>query len=249
MTNTQLFFQHFGLELFGTMILIILGNGVVANILLKKTKGNGQGFFAITAGWGFAVLIGAMISSALHGVAHLNPAVTIAMVVQRTFFVDNGWFLLPALLLGQIVGAVIGQIIVDVFYWKHIKDTVTDNPDFILAMHATGPTHRNPFFNFFAEFIGTFVLIAAILAIGKYSSGNLGPFAPFFVGLTVFGIGLSLGGTTGYAINPVRDLIPRIVHFVLPLKNKGTSDWSYSWIPVIAPITAGVVTSGIFLLF
>ncbi len=171
------------------------------------------------------------------------------MVVQQTFFITNGWFLLPVLLLEQIVGAIIGQIIVDVFYWKHIKDTVTDNPDFILAIHAKGPTYHNPFFNFFAEFIGTFVLIATILTIGKYSSGNLGAWTPLFVGLTVFGIGLSLGGTTGYTINPVRDLIPWIIHFVLPLKNKGTSDWSYSWIPVIAPIIAGIVTSGIFLLF
>ncbi|WP_374696220.1 MIP/aquaporin family protein [Spiroplasma endosymbiont of Polydrusus formosus] len=249
MTNAQLFFQHFSLEFFGTMLLIILGNSVVANILLKNTKGNGQGFFAITAGWGFAVFIGAMVSSALRGVAHLNPAVTIAMVVQQTFFVNNGWFLLPALLLGQIVGAIIGQIIVDIFYWKHIKDTVADNPDFILAIHATRPTYHNSFFNFFSEFIGTFVLIAAILAIGKYNSGNLGALTPLFVGLTVFGIGISLGGTTGCAINPVRDLIPRVVHFVLPLKKKGSSDWNYSWIPVAAPIIAGLAIGGIFLLF
>ncbi|KAF0850326.1 MAG: aquaporin family protein [Spiroplasma poulsonii] len=249
MANTQLFFQHFGLEMFGTMLLIILGNGVVANILLKNTKGNGQGFFAITAGWGFAVLVGAMASSALKGVAHLNPAVTFAMVVQQTWFINNGWFLLPALLLGQVAGALIGQIIVDIFYWKHIKDTVNDNPDFILAMHATGPTYRPAFFNFFAEFIGTFLLVAAILAIGKYETFSLGTWGPLFVGLTVFGIGISLGGTTGYAINPVRDLIPRIVHFVLPLKNKGNSDWSYSWIPVVAPTCAGLATGGIFLLF
>lgn len=247
MANTELFFQHFGLELFGTMLLIILGNGVVANILLKNTKENGQGFFAITAGWGFAVLVGAMASSALKGVAHLNPAVTFAMVVQQTWFVSNGWFLLPALLLGQIAGALIGQIIIDIFYWKHIKDTVNNNSDFILAVHATAPTHRNTFFNFFGEFIGTFVLIAAILAISKY--GGLGVWTPLFVGLTVFRIGLSLGGTTGYAINPVRDLIPRIVHFVLPLKNKGYSDWNYSWIPIVAPTCAGLATGAIFLLF
>ncbi|AGM25467.1 MIP/aquaporin family protein [Spiroplasma chrysopicola] len=249
MEEMKIFLQHFGLEFFGTMLLIILGNGVVANTILKKTKGNGQGFFAITAGWGFAVLVGAMISSALKGVAHLNPAVTFAMVVQQTWFNANGWYLLPALLLGQLVGAVIGQIIVDIFYWKHIKDTVTEQPDFILAIHSTGPTHKNNFFNFFAEFIGTFVLISAILAIGKYNTFSLGAWGPLFVGLTVFGIGLSLGGTTGYAINPIRDLAPRLVHFVLPLKNKGSSNWSYSWVPVIAPSAAGFVCGAIFLLF
>lgn len=247
--SAQLFLQHFGLELFGTMLLILLGNGVVANTILKNTKGNSQGFLAITTGWGFAVLIGAMCSINLKGVGHLNPAVTVAFVIQHTWFDNNGWFLLPAILLGQIAGAFIGQVIVDIFYWKHMKDTVVENEDFILAMHSTIPTKRCSYLNIFCEFIGTFVLVAAILSIGKFSDFSLGNWGPMFVALTVFAIGLSLGGTTGYAINPVRDLIPRIVHFILPLKNKGKSDWSYSWIPVVGPIAGGATASLIFLLF
>jgi len=189
-----------------------------------------------------------MTSSALKGVAHLNPAVTIATVVQHTYYDTNGWFLLPAFLLGQTVGAILGQVIINIFYWKHIKDTIVEAPNLVLAMHSTGPQHRNPFLNFFSEFIGTFILIAGILAIGQFpATFALGSWAPLFVALIVFGIGLSLGGTTGYAINPIRDLAPRIVHFVMPLKGKAKSDWNYAWIPVAAPLTAAAVCSAIFL--
>ncbi|AHB36038.1 MIP/aquaporin family protein [Spiroplasma apis] len=241
-------FTHFGTELLGTCFLILLGNGVVANVILRDTKGNKGGFIAITTGWALAVALAATISSALGGAAHLNPAVTIAVLT-------NGWkenvgdfCLLPIFLIGQLIGAILGQVIIDIFYIKHILHTAASGEGAnVLGMHCTAPTYRNVALNFFAEFVGTVVLIVAILSIKKFYS-NAGWMGPLFVGLTVFGIGLSLGGTTGYAINPVRDIVPRIVHQLLPIKNKASSDWSYSWIPVIAPLASGLVVGAAFLI-
>ncbi|AUB31625.1 MIP/aquaporin family protein [Spiroplasma floricola] len=241
-------FMHFGTELIGTMVLILLGNGVVANVVLKNTKGNNGGLIAITIGWAVAVILGATIASAMGGKAHLNPAVTIAMI-------SNGWeknvgsfYLLPLILLGQILGAILAQVILDIFYIKHITHTISENePSMVLAMHSTGPTYRNIVLNFFSEFIGTAVLILAIFASATwFKTANF--MGPIFVGIAVLAIGLSLGGTTGYAINPVRDLMPRIVYQCLPVKNKVKADWQYSWIPVAAPLAAGVIVGLLFLI-
>ncbi|ARU90865.1 glycerol uptake facilitator protein [Spiroplasma clarkii] len=239
---------YFMTETLGTMLLIVLGNGVVANIVLKNTKGNNGGWIAITAGWSFAVMLGATVSVALGGDAHLNPAVTMAMIV-------NGWEsnvghfgLIPIMLVGQILGAIVGQIIVDLFYIKHIHQTITEKEEgLVLAIHSTGPTYKNTFINCFCEFIGTSVLLVAIMATSAQFT-DAGWMGPIFVGLAVFAIGLSLGGTTGYAINPVRDLAPRLVHQFLPVKGKGSSDWKYSWIPVVAPLLAGCVIGALFLI-
>ncbi|WP_368486799.1 MIP/aquaporin family protein [Spiroplasma sp. DGKH1] len=248
MNDVQLFFTHFALELFGTAILIVIGNGAVANMVLKNTKGTGGGYMAIAAGWGCGVLLGAMISTALHGVAHLNPAITLSFIIQKTWFNLHGWFLVPALLLGQILGALIGQIFVDIIYWKHLYQTINTEPNnLVLSMHATTPQNRTLFLNIFAEFIGTFVLVASVLAINRFSNSNLAIINPFFMGLVIFGIGLGLGGTTGYAINPVRDLIPRLVYFCLPIKNKPAADWKYSLVPTLTPLVSASVCSAIFL--
>ncbi|WP_339020177.1 MIP/aquaporin family protein [Spiroplasma endosymbiont of Atherix ibis] len=241
-------FMNFGTELIGTMILILLGNGVVANVFLKNTKGNNGGFLSITIGWAVAVILGATISSAMGGKAHLNPAVTLAML-------SNGWEknvgsfgLLPLFFVGQIIGAILAQVILDIFYIKHITHTISEKqPENVLAMHSTGPTYRNIILNFFSEFIGTVVLVLAIFAtINWFKFYNF--MGPIFVGITVLGIGLALGGTTGYAINPVRDLIPRVVYQFLPVKNKVKADWQYSWIPVVAPLFAGVIVGLLFLI-
>ncbi|EOA06988.1 Glycerol uptake facilitator protein [Mycoplasma yeatsii 13926] len=233
-------------ELFGTMLLIILGNGIVANVVLKGTKGQNAGWISITAGWGFAVFVAAMISSALKGVAHLNPAVTIMSAISSKSwgFADVAGFsgagLFFVVLIVQLIGAMLGQIVVDVLHLNHIKLTKQDE-DFqtrFLAIHSTGATQKSISLNFLMEFVGTAVLLFAIIGVGKTAFSSYGPLA---VGLAVFSIGLSLGGTTGYAINPARDLGPRIVHALLPCKEKGSSDWKYSWIPVAGPISAAVV--------
>ncbi|AKU79792.1 MIP/aquaporin family protein [Spiroplasma turonicum] len=241
-------FTHFGTELLGTFILIILGNGIVANVVLKNTKGNNAGWLSITIGWSFAVIIGATIASALKGAAHLNPAVTIAFVV-------NGWEknigslgLIPIFIIGQLIGAILAQIVIDIFYIKHITNSISDNKNNnVLAMHSTGPQYRNIFSNFFCEFFATLILVVGIFSLSNWFSSATW-MGPIFVGFIVLAIGLSLGGTTGYAINPFRDLCPRIVHQLLPLKGKSNSDWSYSWIPVVAPMLAGIMGGALFLI-
>lgn len=234
-------------ELFGTMLLIILGNGIVANVVLKGTKGQNAGWISITAGWGFAVFVAAMISSALGGVAHLNPAVTIMSAISSKSWgfanVTSGFKgagLFFVVLIVQLIGAMLGQIVVDILHLNHIKLTKQDQ-DFqtrFLAIHSTGATQKSISLNFLMEFVGTAVLLFAIIGVWKSSFSSFGPLA---VGLAVFSIGLSLGGTTGYAINPARDLGPRIVHALLPCKEKGSSDWKYSWIPVASPVSAAIV--------
>lgn len=246
-------------ELLGTAILIILGNGIVANVVLKNTKGNNSGLVAITLGWAMAVAVAALIANALGGAAHFNPAVTVALAIadsNKEFGFGSyrgmapvGMFFL--VILFQFLGAVIGQLIVNFVYYKHIQLTLESNNVedqlSVLAMHSTAPTQRNNIFNFAMEFLGTAVLIVAIIAFGKFINGEgLPPFyGPVLVGMVILAIGLSLGGTTGYAINPFRDLAPRVVHCMMPFKNKGASDWSYAWVPVLAPLTAGVVV-GLF---
>jgi len=229
-------------EFTGTMLLIIMGNGVVANVVLNKTKGNNAGWIVITFGWAMAVFLGVYTSIKLGGSGHLNPAVTIAMTVLGNL---DSSLLLPYLA-AQFSGAGLGAVIVWLAYKQHFDDTT--NGDTKLAVFSTGPAIRNTGYNLMTETIGTFVLVLGALALSKPAS-SLGTLDALPVGLLVLGIGLSLGGPTGYAINPARDLAPRIIHFILPLKNKRDSDWGYSWIPVAGPIIGALIAAYIFKLF
>ena len=228
-------------ELIGTMVLILLGNGVVANVVLKKTKGESSGWIVITAGWGFAVMIGIFTANAFgSAAAHLNPAVTVAFAVLR-----NDYTMVPSYLLAQLIGAFLGSILVWLQYLPHWK--ATEDSGSKLACFATDPAIRSTGPNFLSEFMATVLLIVGVVAIGYAGSsdpdkGGISPgIAPYLVGMLVWSIGLSLGGTTGYAINPVRDLGPRLAYSILPIPNKGSSDWRYGWIPVLAPILGAIV--------
>jgi len=226
-------------EFIGTMLLIIMGDGVVANVVLNKTKGHNSGWIVITFGWAMAVFLGVYASVKLGGSGHLNPAVTIAATAFNNF--DSS--LLPTYILAQFAGAITGAIIVWLAYKQHFD--ATDDKDEKLAVFCCAPAIRNPFFNLLTEMIGTFVLVLGALAMSKPAS-SLGTLDALPVGLLVLGIGLSLGGPTGYAINPARDLGPRIAHFILPIKNKRDSDWGYSWIPVIGPIIGALIAAYLF---
>lgn len=226
-------------EFIGTLVLVLLGDGVVAAVSLKKSKAEGTGWVAIALGWGLAVTIG-IYCSAFLSPAHLNPAVTVGMAIAGVF----PWSSVIPYIIAQILGALVGAIIVWINYYPHWQETKDSQA--ILGVFATGPAIRNPFFNFISEFIGTFVLVFALLAFtrGKFTQG----LNPIVVGLLITAIGFSLGGTTGYAINPARDLGPRIAHQILPIANKGTSDWSYSWVPILGPLAGGIVGSLLYLL-
>ena len=234
--------NHFTGEFIGTMLLIILGDGVVANVVLNKTKGNNSGLIVIAFGWAIAVFVGVYTSTKLGGSGHLNPAVTIAMTAFNGF--DST--LLPTYIEAQFAGAITGGIIVWLAYKKHFD--ATEDKDAMLAVFCNAPAIRSTVFNLITEIIGTFVLVFGALAMSKPSS-TLGTLDALPVGLLILGIGLSLGGPTGYAINPARDLGPRIAHFILPIKNKRDSDWGYSWIPVVGPIIGGLIAGYIFKLF
>lgn len=227
-------------EFIGTMLLIIMGDGVVANVVLNKTKGNNSGWIVITFGWAMAVFLGVYASTRLGGGGHLNPAVTIAMAAFNPEFDQS---LLPAYVAAQITGAITGAIIVWLAYKQHFDET--SDGDAKLAVFSTGPAIRNAFHNLLTEAIGTFILVFGAMAMSKPASA-LGTLDALPVALLVLGIGLSLGGPTGYAINPARDLGPRIVHFILPIKNKRNSDWGYSWIPVIGPIAGALIAVYLF---
>lgn len=226
-------------EFIGTMLLIIMGDGVVANVVLNKTKGNNSGWIVITFGWAMAVFLGVYASTSLGGSGHLNPAVTIAMAA----FSDFDPSLLPTYVLAQFAGALTGAIIVWLAYKQHFDST--EDKDGKLAVFCTAPAIRGPFYNLITEIIGTFVLAFGALAMSKPAT-TLGTLDALPVGLLVLGIGLSLGGPTGYAINPARDLGPRIAHFILPIKNKRDSDWGYSWIPIVGPIIGALVAVYLF---
>ena len=227
-------------EFIGTMLLIIMGDGVVANVVLNKTKGNNSGWIVITFGWAMAVFLGVYASNALGGGGHLNPAVTIAMAAFNPDFDST---LLLTYIGAQFAGAITGAIIVWLAYKQHFD--ATDDKDGKLAVFCNAPAIRNPVFNLITEIIGTFVLVLGALAMSKPTDA-LGTLNALPVALLVLGIGLSLGGPTGYAINPARDLGPRIAHFILPIKNKRDSDWSYSWIPVVGPILGALLAAYIF---
>lgn len=228
-------------EFIGTAMLIILGNGVVANVLLNKSKGQNSGWIVIVFGWSMAVFVGVYMSAAASG-AHINPAVTLAFA----WLGKITWDLVPAYIAAQVLGAMAGQLFVYIAYRPHY--TATENTDLKMATFCTSPAIRSPFNNLFTEIIGTFILILGVLFIASPQS-SLGALDALPVALLVLGIGLSLGGPTGYAINPARDLGPRIMHFILPMKNKRDSDWSYSWIPVVGPIIGSIAAALVFQLF
>jgi len=226
-------------EFIGTALLIILGDGVVANVVLNKTKGNNSGWIVIAFGWAMAVFLGVYASTKLGGSGHLNPAVTIAMTV----FGDFDPSLLGIYLVAQFGGAITGAIIVWLAYKQHFDATTDGNAK--LAVFCNAPAIRNTGYNLITEIIGTFVLVFGAMAMSNPTT-SLGTLDALPVGLLVLGIGLSLGGPTGYAINPARDLGPRIAHFILPIPNKRDSDWSYSWIPVVGPVIGGLLASFVF---
>lgn len=241
LTSNLSFWHFFFGEFVGTALLLVLGGGVVANVVLNKTKGNNSGWIVITFGWAIAVFVGVYASNKLGGSGHLNPAVTIAMA---TFHINNfDSSLLPVYIIAQLTGAFVGAIIVWITYKQHFD--ATDDGSLKLAVFSTAPAIRNPFYNLVTEIVGTFILVFGAMSMSA-SEIKLGTLDALPVGLLVLGIGLSLGGPTGYAINPARDLGPRIAHFILPIKNKGTSDWNYSWIPVAGPIIGGLLAAFLY---
>jgi len=245
--------QNFLAELLGTMLLIVLGDGVVANVVLNKTKGQNSGWIVITVGWGVAVAMAVYAVGRLSG-AHLNPAVTVALAVTGSF----PWADVPSFIAAQMAGAFLGGIIVWLAYLPHWG--VTANPGDKLAVFCTGPAIRMPMANLITEIIGTAVLLFGILAIAANAqtlskAGDLDltlvfsrGLQPLLVGVLVLGIGVSLGGPTGYAINPARDLGPRLAHAILPIAGKGGSDWEYAWIPIVGPLIGGVLGAGLYAL-
>lgn len=226
-------------ELIGTAILILLGGGVVANVLLENSKGQNSGWIVITAGWGFGVAIAVYVAGWMSG-AHLNPAVTVGFLVTGAVTTSEAVIYFA----GEFAGAFLGAILVWLAYLPHWSKT--ENADLKLAVFSTGPAIRNTAGNFICEVIGTAMLMIGILGIFNANNGIGSGFGPYAVGILVFSLGLSLGGPTGYAINPARDLGPRIAHAILPIPGKRDSDWSYAWIPVVGPIVGGAVGALIY---
>ncbi|QGV81485.1 MIP/aquaporin family protein [Streptomyces ficellus] len=248
-------------EIIGTAVLILLGGGVVAAVVLKRSKAQNAGWLAITFGWGFAVLTAVYMTGSLSG-AHLNPAVTLGIAIK-----DGEWGNVPVYFAGQLLGAMIGAALVWVAYYGQFHAHLTDREIVgdpadkaiegphdtkntagpVLGVFSTGPEIRNVWQNLATEILGTLVLVLAVLTQGLNDSGKgLGVVGGLMVAFVVVSVGLSLGGPTGYAINPARDLGPRIVHALLPLPNKGGSDWGYAWIPVVGPLIGGALAAGIY---
>lgn len=234
-------------EFIGTLILILLGNGVVANVVLKGTKGNNAGWMVITTGWALAVFTGVVIAGPYSG-AHLNPAVTIGLAIAGKF----AWSRVPMFIVAQLLGAMIGSFLVWIMYKDHF--VATNERGLKSAAFYTAPAIKNIKLNFISELLGTFVLLLAVFYITNGEIGKektpigLGSIGAIPVAFIVWAIGLSLGGTTGYAINPARDLGPRIVHSILPIKDKDKDDWKYAWIPVSAPIAGAAVAAILYLI-
>lgn len=218
-------------ELIGTMLLIILGDGVVANVVLKKTKGNSSGWIVITTGWALAVAIPAAIFTSVSG-ALFNPALTIALAIVGQFT----WSQVIPYIIAQLLGAFLGAVVVYITYYNHFEETEDQNSK--LGVFCTIPEIEDHKINFLTEFIGTFVLTFAVLGIGAQNIDY--GVKVIIVGCLIWAIGLSLGGPTGYAINPVRDFGPRLAHFLLPIPRKGSSKWEYAWIPIVAPIIGAI---------
>lgn len=248
-------------EIIGTAILILFGAGVVANVVLNKTKGNNSGWIVITWGWGMGVFVAVFAMGQFSG-AHINPAVTVGLAIAGLF----DWAMVIPYILAQTLGGFLGAVLVWLAYKDHFEET--EDGATKLAIFSTAPEIRNYSSNFITEVIGTFILVYGVLYItapgfinvdgelltsividGQEVGFGLGSLSALPVGLLVLAIGLSLGGPTGYAINPARDLGPRIAHAILPFPNKGSSDWAYSWVPVFAPIVGAAIAAGLFLLF
>ncbi|WP_309543774.1 MIP/aquaporin family protein [Streptococcus dysgalactiae] len=229
--------MNFTGELLGTFILVLLGDGVVSACILNKTKAQNSGWIAIVLGWGIAVTVAVYISGFMSG-AHLNPAVTLAMAAIGSL----PWSQVVTYLVAQFLGAMLGALVLYLHYYPHWKET--KDAGTILACFSTGPAIRHAWSNLLGEALGTAVLVITVMAIGpnKVAAG----FGPIIVGFVIMAVGFSLGATTGYAINPARDLGPRIMHALLPIPNKGDSDWSYAWIPVLGPILGGVAGALIY---
>ncbi len=231
-------------EFIGTAILVLFGDGVVASTVLKKSKGENGGWVVITLAWGLAVMLGVFIAGPYSG-AHLNPAVTLGLAAAGTF---NWTFVLPYIV-AQMLGGFVGAVLVYAFYKDHYD--ATDDPATKLSTFCTIPAIRNYGRNLFSEIIGTFVLVFVILVLATESNTpevGMGSLGAFPVAMLIVALGMSLGGTTGYAINPARDLAPRLAHAVLPIRGKGTNDWSYSWVPVLGPIIGGFLAAGLYCL-
>lgn len=225
-------------EFLGTLILVLLGDGVCAAVNLKKSKAEASGWIVIALGWGAAVTIAVYVAGFM-GPAHLNPAVTIAMAIAGNF----SWSLVVPFILAQVAGGVIGATLVWLTYLDHWQ--ATEDKGAILGTFATGPAIRNYPANVLTEMIGTIVLVLGLLSFSQHTFAD--GMNPLVVGVLIVSIGLSLGGATGYAINPARDLGPRIAHQILPIANKGDSDWSYSCVPVVGPVLGAIIAAGIFL--
>ncbi|WP_423128379.1 MIP/aquaporin family protein [Gaoshiqia sp. Z1-71] len=243
--------SEFYAEFIGTMILILLGNGVVANVVLKGTKGNNGGWIVISWGWGLAVFLAVMIAGPYSG-AHINPAVTIGLAIAGKF----PWIKVGSYVIAQMLGAATGAFLVWLFYRHHYNES--ENQEAILATFSTKPAIRKLPNNFFSEVLGTFILIFGVFYIEGASilcndipdmKIGLGSVGALPVALLVTAIGLSLGGTTGYAINPARDLSPRLMHAILPIRHKGDSDWPYSFVPVCAPLVGAGIAAALYLFF
>ena len=231
-------------EFIGTAILVLFGDGVVASTMLKKSKGENGGWVVITLAWGLAVMLGVFIAGPYSG-AHLNPAVTLGLAAAGTF---NWSFVLPYIV-AQMLGGFVGAVLVYAFYKDHYD--ATDDPATKLSTFCTIPAIRNYGRNLFSEIVGTFVLVFVILVLATESNTpevGMGSLGAFPVAMLIVALGMSLGGTTGYAINPARDLAPRLAHAVLPIRGKGTNDWAYSWVPVLGPIIGGVLAAGLYCL-
>lgn len=231
-------------EFIGTLVLVLLGDGVCAACLLNRTKCKGAGWIVITLAWGFAVMCGVFIAGPYSG-AHLNPAVSIGLAVAGSF----SWSLVPGYIAAQMLGGFCGAVLVYLFYKDHYDAT----PDGAtkLATFSTAPAIRNYGRNFFCEFVGTWLLVFVILMLASpenTATAGLGAVGAFPVTCLIMSIGMSLGATTGYAINPARDLAPRFAHFILPIKEKGGSDWAYSWVPVLGPIAGSAFAALTYLL-
>lgn len=228
----------FAAEFLGTTVLLLLGDGVVANVVLSKTKGHGAGWIVITVGWAMAVFTGVALVGDISG-AHLNPAVTIGLAAAGKF----AWANAPAYLLAQMLGAMFGAILVWLMHRSHFA--ATTDVDAKLGVFCTGPAIRNPVENLLSELFGTCVLVLGALMMASGEAG-LGAVKALPIALIVLAVGLSLGGTTGYAINPARDLGPRLIHFLLPIPGKRDSDWGYAWIPVIGPVLGALAAAMTF---
>lgn len=236
----------FTAELIGTMLVILLGNGVVANVVLKGTKGNSGGWMVITTGWALAVFVGVVFSTPFSG-AHLNPAVTIALAIVGKF----SWAKVGIYILAQLIGSMLGSFLVWIVYRDHFNNTDSNSQ---LAVFCTAPAIRNRLFNLLSEIVGTFVLVFVIFYFtnaeitDQKTPIGLGSLGAIPVAFLVWAIGLSLGGTTGYAINPARDFGPRIMHSILPINGKGPSDWKYAWIPILGPFAGAAVAAMLFMM-